>query len=124
MSYPIGEGLIGVQLEAPQPRSVIQQKVPLIGLAEPDVSETSPQYEYAPEDWQEKAACRGPQSKYFYPPEHKERKDERIRRQNLAKDICRMCEVRLECLEYAIATRDPNGIWGGYTEDERKRMLG
>ncbi len=42
---------------------------------------------------------------------------------NVAKAICQACEVRDACLEYALAAREPEGIWGGYTERERRRML-
>ncbi len=38
----------------------------------------------------------------------------------LAKKICASCPVREECLEFAIATIQNDGIWGGTTEDERR----
>jgi WhiB family redox-sensing transcriptional regulator len=31
-----------------------------------------------------------------------------------------MCAVRRECLEYALTTKEPYGIWGGLTEVERR----
>ena len=39
-----------------------------------------------------------------------------------AKAVCSTCPVRLECLEYAIATRQDDGVWGGLDEAERKRL--
>jgi len=75
------------------------------------------------EDWQVKAACRGPQAVAFYPPAHVERKDERIARERAAKEICRTCPVRRPCLDHAIETREPHGIWGGLNELERKQLL-
>jgi WhiB family transcriptional regulator, redox-sensing transcriptional regulator len=38
----------------------------------------------------------------------------------LAKKICASCPVREQCLEFAIATIQNDGIWGGTTEDERR----
>jgi WhiB family redox-sensing transcriptional regulator len=39
-----------------------------------------------------------------------------------AKKICRTCPVRVPCLAYAIAHGIPEGVWGAYSPDERKRM--
>lgn len=38
----------------------------------------------------------------------------------LARKICASCPVREQCLEFAIATIQNDGIWGGTTEDERR----
>ena len=73
--------------------------------------------------WQVKAACRGPQAAVFFPPTHPERKDERAEREERAKQICAMCSVRKQCLEYALQIREPHGIWGGLNELERKAVL-
>lgn len=75
-------------------------------------------------EWQAKAACRGPHSSVFYPPDEKsERKDEKRAREARAKEICRTCPVKAPCLEFAISIRETNGIWGGLSESERKPML-
>ena len=74
------------------------------------------------EEWQLKAACRGPQASVFFPPSHFERKDEKLEREELAKAICRTCSVREPCLSYAIRIREPHGIWGGMNENERKQV--
>lgn len=73
--------------------------------------------------WQEKAACKGPQAAAFFPPPHFERKEEKEAREQAAKGICHGCPVRLPCLDYAIAIREPHGIWGGMNEVERKQLL-
>ncbi|MDQ4130171.1 MAG: WhiB family transcriptional regulator [Actinomycetota bacterium] len=39
-----------------------------------------------------------------------------------AKRICSACEVREECLEYALANDERFGIWGGMSERERRRL--
>ena len=73
--------------------------------------------------WQVKAACRGPQAAVFFPPPQFERKDEKLEREGRAKEICLTCAVRKDCLEYAIAIREPHGIWGGLNENERKNLM-
>ena len=74
------------------------------------------------ENWQLKAACRGPQSAVFFPPAQFERKEDKLHRERRAKDICTSCAVRRECLDYALATNQDSGIWGGLTEDERRQI--
>lgn len=39
-----------------------------------------------------------------------------------AKAICMQCEVRTECLEWAMATGQESGVWGGMSEDERRSL--
>lgn len=39
-----------------------------------------------------------------------------------AKRVCRVCDVRQECLEYALANDERFGIWGGLSERERRRL--
>jgi WhiB family transcriptional regulator, redox-sensing transcriptional regulator len=73
--------------------------------------------------WQEQAACRGPHAAMFFPPHHVERKDDRLSRERRAKAICAGCPVREPCLQYAIAIREPHGIWGGMNEAERRTLL-
>ncbi len=75
------------------------------------------------EEWQVTAACRGPQAAAFYPPAHVERKEERTARERAAKEICRRCPVKRPCLEFAMQTREPHGIWGGLNKLERKQLL-
>jgi WhiB family transcriptional regulator, redox-sensing transcriptional regulator len=73
--------------------------------------------------WQHRAACKGPQSAVFFPPSQPERKEEREAREARAKEICAMCPVRRPCLDYAVAIREPHGIWGGLNELERKQLI-
>ena len=39
-----------------------------------------------------------------------------------AKAICLVCPVRTECLEWAMATGQDSGVWGGMSEDERRAL--
>lgn len=40
-----------------------------------------------------------------------------------AKSVCVVCPVREECLEWALESREPFGVWGGLSERERNRLL-
>jgi len=40
-----------------------------------------------------------------------------------AKAICDLCPVREPCLEYAISAREKDGVWGGLTARERRRLV-
>jgi WhiB family redox-sensing transcriptional regulator len=37
-----------------------------------------------------------------------------------AKAVCAACDVRRECLAFALATRQPYGVWGGTSPEERQ----
>ena len=65
--------------------------------------------------WRQKGACRGLDPGIFYPVSDDDA--------GPAKAICSTCSVREACLEYALAHRERDGIWGGATEKERRRML-
>ncbi len=39
-----------------------------------------------------------------------------------AKAVCAGCEVRLKCLEWAMATGQDSGVWGGLSEEERRAL--
>ncbi|MFE5895867.1 WhiB family transcriptional regulator [Streptomyces sp. NPDC056488] len=39
-----------------------------------------------------------------------------------AKKVCGACDVRAECLEYALTHDEQFGIWGGLSEKERRRL--
>jgi WhiB family redox-sensing transcriptional regulator len=67
--------------------------------------------------WRQFARCRGVDPEVFYPVSDEEEAAEE------AKAICALCPVRQPCLEFALATREKNGIWGGLTERERRRVL-
>ena len=39
-----------------------------------------------------------------------------------AKAVCMDCEVRMACLEWALATGQDAGVWGGLSEEERRAL--
>lgn len=66
------------------------------------------------DDWRQDAACRDLDTNLFFPAT-----DEEAGR---ARAICATCPVREECLEFALATHQDDGVWGGLTETERRRL--
>jgi WhiB family transcriptional regulator, redox-sensing transcriptional regulator len=75
------------------------------------------------ETWQRRAACRGPESVLFFAPTLPEPRGDRDAREARAKKICGGCDVRVECLEYALRIKEPHGIWGGLNESERRALI-
>jgi len=73
-------------------------------------------------DWQLHAACRGHDTAIFYHPE-RERGPSRIRRDRAAKQVCATCPVIESCLRWALSAREPYGVWGGQTVEEREQLL-
>ena len=72
--------------------------------------------------WQELGRCRSADPLLFFHPQN-ERSSSRIRRDQSAKRVCASCPVRLECADYAIRAREPYGVWGGLSEDDREQIF-
>ena len=72
------------------------------------------------EFWHLRAACRGPHNTIFFPPSRLERRPDKRRREQRAKEICAECAVLSECRDYAFRIGEQHGIWGGMTEKERR----
>ncbi len=64
--------------------------------------------------WQERALCAQTDPEAFFPEKGGSTRD--------AKRVCLSCDVRSECLEYALAHDERFGIWGGLSERERRRL--
>jgi WhiB family redox-sensing transcriptional regulator len=64
--------------------------------------------------WQERALCAQTDPEAFFPEKGGSTRE--------AKRVCMACEVRAECLEYALANDERFGIWGGLSERERRRV--
>jgi WhiB family transcriptional regulator, redox-sensing transcriptional regulator len=67
----------------------------------------------APE-WQERALCSQTDPEAFFPEKGGSTRE--------AKRICSRCEVKSECLEYALGHDERFGIWGGLSERERRKL--
>ncbi len=72
-------------------------------------------------EWQLRGACRGEDPKLFFHPEG-ERGASRRNRDAAAVKVCLRCPVIAECAAHALAVREPYGVWGGLTEDEREAV--
>ena len=73
-------------------------------------------------EWQYEGSCRDMDTEIFFHPEG-ERGPSRRRRAADAKRICADCPVIVECREHSLASREPYGIWGGLTEEERRKII-
>jgi WhiB family transcriptional regulator, redox-sensing transcriptional regulator len=64
--------------------------------------------------WQEQALCAQTDPEAFFPEKGGSTRE--------AKKVCLSCEVRVDCLEYALEQDERFGIWGGLSERERRRL--
>lgn len=72
-------------------------------------------------DWQEEAACKGGDNSVFFHPEG-ERGAAIEKRNEVARAICAVCPVRLECMASSVIKRERYGFWGA-SELERDQAL-
>jgi WhiB family redox-sensing transcriptional regulator len=80
---------------------------PALALSVPPVEDVVP--------WQMFALCAETDPETFFP--------EKGGRVTPAKQVCMGCEVRTQCLEYALDNDERYGIWGGKSERERRRLV-
>lgn len=71
-------------------------------------------------DWRLSGACAGEDPELHFPVGTT---GPAVLQTALAKAVCQRCPVRERCLEWALETREPNGIWGGMDEAERRSLL-
>jgi len=64
--------------------------------------------------WQTDALCSQTDPEAFFPEKGGSTRD--------AKRICTSCDVKTECLEYALQNDERFGIWGGLSERERRKL--
>ena len=74
-------------------------------------------------DWQLQGLCRELPTEMFFHPEG-ERDPRRRNREMAAKAVCNTCRVLAQCRAHALAVREPYGIWGGLSEEEREAIIG
>lgn len=70
-------------------------------------------------DFWDLAACRSADPDIFFPVSDAGPGQAEIVK---AKAVCAGCQVRAQCLEYALSTRQVHGVWGGTSETERRLM--
>ncbi|TFB54069.1 WhiB family transcriptional regulator [Cryobacterium sp. Hz7] len=64
--------------------------------------------------WQSDSLCAQTDPEAFFPEKGGSTRD--------AKKICSSCEVKTQCLQYALANDERFGIWGGLSERERRKL--
>lgn len=67
-----------------------------------------------PPPWAEHAKCLQADPEIFFPEKGGSTRE--------AKRICAECDVRAECLEYALVNDERFGVWGGLSERERRKL--
>jgi len=67
-----------------------------------------------PLEWQQRALCAQTDPEAFFPEKGGSTRE--------AKRVCTSCDVAADCLDYALANDERFGIWGGYSERERRRL--
>jgi WhiB family transcriptional regulator, redox-sensing transcriptional regulator len=68
----------------------------------------------AGQNWQDLALCQQTDPEAFHPDKGGSTRP--------AKRICQRCEVKAECLDYALRNNERFGIWGGLSEQERRQL--
>lgn len=85
-----------------------------VQLGVPGVRRTSDDDEDGLLAWQADSLCAETDPEAFFPEKGGSTRD--------AKRICDSCEVRVQCLEYALKNDERFGIWGGLSERERRKL--
>jgi WhiB family transcriptional regulator, redox-sensing transcriptional regulator len=71
------------------------------------------------DEWRDRAACRRMPAEVFFPKAGDNRTIYEPARQ-----VCSGCEVRVECRDYAVASGEPYGMWGGLSPEELRKLRG
>ena len=71
------------------------------------------------DDWRDFSACRDTNPDLFFPVGTTGPAIEQIEQ---AKAVCRECPVQTACLEFALVTNQDSGVWGGTSEEERRKL--
>ena len=100
-----GAGLNGGPALGELPAGVLATADVVAAMAEPVEAELS---------WQERALCAQTDPESFFPEKGGSTRE--------AKKVCTGCDVKGDCLEYALAHDERFGIWGGLSERERRRL--
>lgn len=73
----------------------------------------------ANDDWRDVASCQDTDPDLFFPVGTTGPALEQIAS---AKAVCDACLAKEPCLEFALTTNQDSGIWGGTSEDERRKL--
>ena len=70
-------------------------------------------------EWVYRARCKDEDRELFFPVGAT---GPSVAQVEMAKAICAVCDVRKDCLEWALSTGQDSGVWGGLTEEERRAV--
>lgn len=76
-------------------------------------------HDWDADEWRSRSLCRDSNPDLFFPVGATGTALGQI---EAAKAICQECPVTIECLEFALATNQEAGVWGGTTEEERRKL--
>ena len=76
-------------------------------------------YQIEQDDWRDHAACRDTNPDLFFPVGTTGPAIEQI---DQAKAVCNECQSQVPCLEFALITNQDSGVWGGTSEEERRKL--
>ncbi|ADP83820.1 WhiB family transcriptional regulator [Pseudofrankia inefficax] len=88
------------------------EEMPVPPAIEPSVAALLIHLMAEAEDWRERAVCAQTDPEAFFPEKGQSARE--------AKRVCAGCEVRSECLQYALDNDERFGVWGGLSERERR----
>lgn len=71
------------------------------------------------DDWRSLAACQDTDPDLFFPVGTTGPAIEQIEQ---AKAVCETCDAKAPCLEFAMSTNQDSGVWGGTSEEERRKL--
>jgi WhiB family redox-sensing transcriptional regulator len=71
------------------------------------------------DDWRDSAACRDTDPELFFPIGTTGMALDQI---EAARAVCQACAAQGPCLEFALATNQESGVWGGASEEERRKL--
>lgn len=76
-------------------------------------------HDWDADKWRSQSLCRDSNSELFFPVGATGIALDQI---EAAKEICQVCPVHRQCLEFALHTNQEAGVWGGTTEEERRKL--
>ena len=110
----IGSDVIGSEVIGAELTAALGPALGAAVFASPEVVAVAADSAEAELSWQERALCAQTDPESFFPEKGGSTRE--------AKKVCTGCDVRAECLEYALAHDERFGIWGGLSERERRRL--
>lgn len=72
--------------------------------------------------WIADAACRSESAELFDKGDTSAERGQTVAIRDDAKKVCGRCAVQVACLDWAVASGETHGIWGGMTTDERTKL--